>query len=261
MNTLFVAWRSPSTQSWYTIGRLTFEAGVYRFAYTQGARDAQQRGGFTPLASFPQLEQIYESETLFPLFSNRLPSPSRPDYAEFIEWMSVPQDADDPVALLARSGGERATDQLEVYPRPELEADGLYHIHFFAHGLRYFPQASRERAERLTPGEQLRLMHDLQNEHDPNALLLRTAQQTPGDIHLVGYCPRYLAPDVLRLLRADTGSELQVAVERVNPPPAPVQFRLLCNMTLRWPDSEFQPFSSPAHQPIPAGADTAPVVA
>lgn len=258
MSTLFLAWRSPITRNWYTMGRLNSEAGLYRFVYTQGAHDARAQGGFTPLTSFPELDGVYESEALFPLFSNRLPPTSRPDYAEFIEWMSTPHDADDPVALLARSGGQRATDQLEVFPRPEPGADGLYHVHFFVHGLRHLSESSRARAERLAPGEPLRLMHDLQNEHDPNALMLRTAEQASGDVHLVGYCPRYLAADVLALLRSEGSSELQVTVERVNPPPAPVQFRLLCNMTLRWPDTGFQPFSGPAYQPIPTAAGATP---
>jgi hypothetical protein len=256
MTTLFLAWRSSRTRSWYTVGRLTTN-GLYRFVYTHGAEEAELHGGFVAIPGFPDRHRVYESEALFPLFSNRLLPRSRPDYADWIEWLSLPEHDDDPVALLARSGGQRATDSFEVYPAPERRPDGSYHVHFFAHGLRHFPPSSVERASRLQPGDPLLLMHDFQNSTDPRALMMRTAEQAAGDIHAVGFCPRYLLTDVLELLGRSPDSA-RVAVERVNPPPAPTQFRLLCNLTLHWP-ADFAPFSGPAHQPIPADADAASV--
>jgi hypothetical protein len=256
MTTLFLAWRSSRTRTWYTVGRLTTN-GLYRFVYTRGAEEAERYGGFTAIPGFPDREQVYESEALFPLFSNRLLPRSRPDYPEWVEWLSLPEHDDDPVALLARSGGQRATDNFEVYPAPERRSDGGYHVHFFAHGLRHFPPSSVARAARLRPGEPLLLMHDFQNLVDPRALMLRTAEIEAGDIHSVGFCPRYLLSDVLELLEQSPDSA-KVAVERVNPPPAPTQFRLLCNLTLQWP-TNFEPFSGSEHQPIPAEADAASV--
>lgn len=85
--------------------------------------------------------------------------------------------------------------------------------------------------------------------------MLRTAEQEPNDIHSVGFCPRYLLEDILDLLTQNPRSA-QVAVERISPPPAPLQFRLLCSLTLRWP-AGFQPFSGNAYQPIPQTADIA----
>jgi hypothetical protein len=252
MTTLFLAWRSPSTRTWYTVGRLTSN-GIYRFVYTRGAEEATREGDFTTLPGFPERERIYESEELFPLFANRLLPRSRPDYAEWVEWLSLAEHEDDPVALLARSGGQRATDSFEVFPAPEPRPDGSYHVHFFAHGLRHFPAASAERALRLQPGDPLLLMHDFQNEVDPRALMLRTAEQETGDLHPVGYCPRYLLADVLDLLEQNPHSA-RVAVERVNTPPAPVQYRLLCSLTMRWP-AGFRPFSGRAYQPVPQDAD------
>src|SRR6266496_5848263 len=69
-------------------------------------------------------------------------------------------------------------------------------------------------------------------------LALRTDDPNP---FLVGYCPRYLLRDTLDLLRKDPKS-LDVAVERINLPPAPLQLRLLCNMSAHWPEG-FVPFS------------------
>jgi hypothetical protein len=196
------------------------------------------------------LDAVYESDALFPLFSNRLLGRTRPDYGEFVACLNVPQDEDDPLALLARSGGRRVTDELEVFPSPERDESGNYHIHFFAHGLRHLPVAAIERIGDLKPGEHLLLLHDYQNPRDRLALALRTGDPDP---FLVGYCPRYVLGDALELLQEDPG-RVQIAVERVNLPPAPLQLRLLCNMTARWPVG-FIPYSGNDYRPIAVAAE------
>jgi len=257
VSTLFLAWQDPTSRNWFPIGRLTFEHGVYQFAYTHGARIAQEQVGFQLLRSFPSLNEVYESDELFPLFANRFPSRSRVDYEQFVEWLNMPLDRDDPVALLARSGGRRATDTFEVFPRPERTGDGVYHIHFFAHGLRHLSEHSIERVGRLRVGEPLLLLYDFQNPHDPNALMLRTNGEDTTDTHIVGYCPRYLVRDFLRLI-VDGPSSVAVEVERLNLPPAPLAHRLLCNMTARWP-ADFEAFdANNGYQPIVTDAASPP---
>jgi hypothetical protein len=251
VKTLFLAWQDPRSRSWYPVGRLTFDGTTYRFVYTQGAEEAHKGSGFQPLSSFEVLDAVYESSELFPLFSNRVPSPSRPDYREFVEWLNIPVGADDPVALLARSGGQRATDSLEVFPCPERTPQGAYYVHFFAHGLRHLPELSLHRAHRLERGERLLLLWDFQNPHDARALMLRTRGEPPNDPCIVGYCPRYLLRDAFELLEK-CASSVTVEVERLNLPPAPVANRLLCNLTASWPDG-FQPFRGAEYQPIVAG--------
>jgi len=156
MNTLYLAWQDPLSRRWFTIGRLTTDEGGYRFVYTQGAREAQQLGQFQPLSSFPNLDGLYWSDELFPLFSNRLLRPSRPDYREFTEWLDCPGCVNDPIALLARSGGQRGTDLLQVFASPQREASGEYRTHFFVHGLSHLPAPCRERAETRPPATSLR---------------------------------------------------------------------------------------------------------
>jgi len=243
VKTLFIAWQDTDSRRWFPIGQLTADGSRYGFSYTEGAREAQRECGFCPLPSFPDFAVVYESDSLFPLFSNRVLSPSRPEYSEFAQWLNMPQNEDDPIMLLARSGGRRTTDTLEVYPRPEPDNEGKYHIHFFVHGLRHLPKERSERVAQLHVGDPLFLAPDSQNLHDPNALTVRTE-----DSCIVGYCPRYLLPDAFGI---NSRAHIQLAVERVNPPPAPVQLRLLCSLTARWPQG-FQPFSTPSYQPIPA---------
>ena len=256
MKTLFLAWRDPYSRSWYPVGRLNVVEQGYRFVYLKGVQSALN-AGFCLFPSFPNVNSTYVSSDLFPLFANRVMPHSRPDYASYTEWLSVAEHKDDPIALLARSGGQRATDTLEVFPCPEPDARGQYHIHFFAHGLRHMPKSSLERAESLQHGDQLLLMSDFQNPHDPKALLLRTSDKSPSDVYNMGYCPRYLVDDVFQLLERNKlplAGAITVVVERVNHAPAPTQFRLLCSMTMRWPDG-FPPFSTDVYQPYAQPTD------
>jgi hypothetical protein len=240
---LFLAWQDPSTRAWFPVGKLTYDGKLYHFTYLQGAIAASQEAKFQPLLSFPKFDQAYGSLDLFPLFNNRLLRPSRPDYPEFIQWLNLPQDSLDPIAILSRTGGRRETDTFEVFPCPELDDQKNYRIHFFAHGLRHLPAEAQQHLYQLRAGEKLSLMHDAQNPYDSRALLLRTE-----DLHLAGYCPRYLVPDFFELV-TNTPNYVTAAIERINPPPTPVQFRVLCSLTAKWVDG-FEPFSSVAYTPL-----------
>jgi len=248
VKTLFLAWQDPTTRRWLPIGRLTYDESTYRFVYTRGAKVAVHECGFRLLEEFSALTEAYESDELFPLFSNRLPSRSRSDYGQFVEWLNVPKDSDDPIALLSKSGGRRMTDFFEVFPHPEPDPEGRYHIHFFAHGLRHLPAESLERINQLRTGEPLLLVHDFQNPYDHLALMLRTNDAFDRDLYIVGYCPRYLVSDVFEILEGCQGLP-EVEVERVNLSPAPTQLRLLCSMTGSWP-GEFRPCAGEMYQPL-----------
>jgi hypothetical protein len=247
MRTLFLAWQDPNSRRWFPVGRLESSDQLYSFRYTKGAEQAIKVAGFQPLASFPELHTVYVSETLFPLFANRILPQSRPEYRDYLEWLSVPESEHDPAVILARSGGQRVTDTLEVFPCPEETGTGEYQVHFLVHGLRHMPEASADRALSLKPGEKLLVMRDIQNPHDPDAIALRTAETFDRDMHLIGYCPRYLRADIIRLL--DSGSSPTITVERVNCPPAPLQFRVLCKTIMTW-SYGLKPFSAPEYESI-----------
>lgn len=241
--TLFLAWQDQKSRSWFPIGRLTFDGARYKFVYIKGVKEAQQKCSFSPLSSFPDLEKLYTSTHLFSVFSNRVMSRSRPDYAKFLQWLNISDNEEDPLAILARSAGKRETDNLGVFPCPEPDAAGQYQLHFFAHGLRYLPESAIERINKLEPEEKLLLVHEFQNPHDSQALSLNTE-----DNHMVGYCPRYLRSEVFELFRKDPIS-VDLRVERVNLPPTPFQFRLLCRITALC-NQDFRPFSGEEYQPL-----------
>ncbi len=255
MNSLFVAWQSPTERSWFTVGRLMSVNHAFEFDYTRGALQASD-SGFVPFSAFPDLHVSYRSQRLFPFFANRLLSRSRPEFGDFVNWVSPHNDSDDPVALLAQSGGSRMTDSLELFPLPERDEGGTLHIHFFAHGLGHMPTAASHRAELLKDGEQVLVVKDFQNASDRNALMLRTTGEYDQDVYFLGYLPRYLASDLAPWI--ETGDRLSVQVLRVNRPPAPVQFRLLCCMRFR-PPSEVPLFQGEEFLPIAQSGTLRPI--
>ncbi len=200
------------------------------------------------MSSFPRLDEVYTSTHLFPVFANRLMSRARPDYSSFLQWLNIPSNEHDPITILARSGGERETDTLAVFPCPEVDEQGQYHLYFFSHGLRHLPTGALTRINQLELGEKLWLQSEFQNPYDSQALILNTK-----DHHNVGYCPRYLLAET-QLLRHNLTSE--VFVEHVNKPPTPLKFRLLCKMNVDVYD-DFRPFSGFQYQSLIAEIATA----
>ena len=169
MKSVYLAWRDPSKR-WYPVGELSFDGKDYRFRYLAGSALAQRDAGFRPLVAFPDFEQEYVSDDLFPTFENRIPSPAHADYVAYMEWLALPAERRDALSVLGRSGGVRATDLFEVFPRPERSADGRYVVHVFAHGLRHLPEVAKSRASKLVAGDRLDLVAEPDNPVDPLAL-------------------------------------------------------------------------------------------
>jgi hypothetical protein len=248
MNALLVASRStdPDNGGWSPIGRLQFENGIYRFVYTKGSRTAQ---GFAPFRGMEDLSAVYESDQLFPIFANRLLPASRPEYEAYLRWSGFdPANPPDPIAVLGVTEGIRRTDMIELFPCPTPDEQGRYLNKFFVHGLRHMPEAAKERALALQPGDRLYPMLDFCNPADTKAVALRPAE---ADRFILGYVPRYLANDAWKLFEHCSPDFIEIVVHRVNKD-APLQQRLLCRMHACWPEG-FEPCRGEEFEPIPAG--------
>ena len=248
-NTLFVAWRSGGDDDgcWGPVGRLEQIDDGYRFVYTRGAQSLK---GFVPFPEMPELEAVYESDELFPLFANRLLAQSRPEYQAYLTWGGFdPDHPPDPIAILGITEGRRATDSIEVFPRPQPDAEGCYISKFFLRGVRWLDPRGLKRIEKLEPGEQLLLKPEPQNPRDPQAMMVLAA--TAGDGEKIGYVPRYLAQDIGDLYNQCGQEAATVWVERVNHT-APLQQRVLCRMNACWPQG-FQPCGRDEFVPIVNG--------
>lgn len=232
---LFVAVRAQEdgNHQWQPVGLLeNLKNGDYRFRYTEGANRLPGFLGFTGMTG---LKQIYLSEKLFPIFANRIFSPRRPEFGELLEWSGFsPDEKVEPMALLEVTEGLRATDSVEVFPRPRETAPGVFVSRFFLHGLRWMPEPAITFADTLVPGTRLGLMLDMANPYDPNAVAVRTDYS--AERFWIGYVPRYLAAEIRKLCQDQKWVfGLTLLVHKVNPQ-APLHNRILCELTAPYPD-------------------------
>jgi len=242
MKILYLAYQDQATRQWAPVARVSRDTkGVYHWLYTKGARRIP---GFSGLGRMNNLEQEYVSADIFPVLANRVLPKNRPEYEEYLGWLGLTPEEHDHLEELARTGGLRATDSIELIPCPEPNDAEQYEVHFFTRGLSHLDRSDIHRVSELRPGDQLYLMSDFQNEKDPKAILLRTRDP----ISIVGYAPMYYAHDFAKL--STDGALVRVEVDRVNVD-APLQYRLLCRITAPWSpafspcNSElFEPFSS-----------------
>lgn len=247
MNTekLYLAWQDPQNRNWWPIGMLTYEQDkIYRFFYTKGAKKLTEMGIFETFGSMSKLDAVYESKDLFPLFTNRMMPISRPEYKRHLDWLGSTLGDEEPLTLLAMTEGLKGNDNLEVFKCPRENVKGKYEVVFLSHALRYLAQSAIDRINELDKGDQLYLVFDMQNMYDNKAMALRT----DDPVEIVGYCPRYLSGDFLKLLTKYGTNDVKVTVERVNPQ-APLHLRLVCKIVASWPKN-FIPCSEEKYKPI-----------
>jgi len=248
MKSLFLAWQAPTdsarSRAWFPVGRLDAEVETShdRFRYIGGALNAQRDVGFAPLLAFPDFKTDYESNDLFPLFKNRVISPKRTDFQEYIQWLDLDRGHADPISILSVSGGERVTDNLEVFPKVAADANGNFQVRFFLHGLRHLGERAIARAARLEVGEELRILVELNNPATRLAVPLLTE-----DYQMIGWAPRYLVDDLINCV--PYAPELSARIARINADSAPLNQRILIDYAGRMP-KDHQPMSTPDFKPL-----------
>jgi len=240
MKELFLAWREPEKREWIVVGKLWQKDEKYYFGYTKGVYKAKESGNFNEFGLMQELDKIYVSDEIFPIFKNRILNKSRPEYSDYIKWLGFEKEIS-PLEELARTNGLRATDSLQIFEKPKPK-DGKYIIYFFSHGIRHLPLTYQYRIEHLKEGERLYIAKDIQNRYDKFALMLRT----DDPVEIVGYIPRFYTKDINNLLEINGELELKVNIEKINLD-APKQFQLLCKLETIWPkdfkvcaDEEFE---------------------
>lgn len=246
---LFVAWQEPKSSRYFPVGHLECiskdNREYYQYNYIKGVKKAQEFG-FKPFLTFPNLSETYRSEELFSFFANRILSRSRKEYSDFVQSLGFSPDTASPIEILARSGGRRATDNVELFAPPQKndtsDASGFIDYFFLVHGLRHMKDCAQKLTDSLKCGDRLFVMHDIQNPADPEAVVLRTA-----DYCCVGFLPRYLVTDFWQHI--ENGKNINVIVEKINPPPASAQQRILCKLHMIKRDG-FESYSTEAYTPF-----------
>ena len=240
--TFFLAWQAKQNRGWFPIGQLDVDVDCddYRFRYIQGAEQAQEEVGFTPLTEFPDLSENYRSAKLFPTFKNRVMPRSRPGFVTYMRDLDLPE-AVNPIEILAVNGGHRATDAYEVFPKIEKHENGIFTCRFLLHGSRHLDTEAQSRIDRLAPDEKLYAQVERDNPASGLAVKICTI-----DSQQIGWTPRYLAEDLIAAI--DETGDYSAHVVRVNPPPAPSSHRVLIELNGRW--DKHEPMSSDAFKPL-----------
>lgn len=222
-----VVWQNPVSRKFVAVGDLEVdhrEGDVIqsRFSY----RSDELAGEFHPFLAFPRLQEDYKHDgDLFAFFSNRVMSAGRPDFGQYISALGLTTEQAGPVEILARSGGERATDTIQVVPYPDVLDDGTERRLFLVSGVRHIDGAD-ERIAGLVPGQRLELREEPNNVVNPKAVLIDASEGAP-----IGWVPDYLIEDLSKY--REDARPISVSVIRANGPEVPAHLRVLCQMDVQ----------------------------
>jgi hypothetical protein len=211
----------------------------YEFRYVRNVLSVKD---FIPLIGFPDLSGVYTSPRLFPLFSQRVMAPRRPDFSRYVESLDLTEDAD-PWEQLTRSEGRRAGDTIMVFPEPTIGSEGRTQSNFLVHGIRHAvpEQDIDDRLRSLRKGDRLALVPEPTNPVNPRAIHTVDRQSVP-----LGWVPDLLLDYVHTV--TGTGPH-ELVVQHVNGPEAPIHLRLLVRLTGSVP-AGYKAFSGAAWGPV-----------
>ncbi|GKT26824.1 HIRAN domain-containing protein [Acidovorax sp. SUPP3334] len=208
MNRLYVAAQNSLSREWAPVAELRETAAGYELRFTKGATRIP---GFAGLGRMQSLDEVYHSTQLFPFFSNRLFSKSRPEYKDYLRWLGLETAPSSPFEVLSITGGARATDSFELVSLPQ-PVEGKIAWKFFPRGLRYLPPATLDLIFKQSPGASVALMKDIQNPKDHQAVAIRS---TYPETVLMGYVPRYFCSGLCRLLDSNPAA-VKVTLQQIN---------------------------------------------
>lgn len=243
---LVVTWQHPVERNISPVAMLQYDGQHYNFHYIAAALNVT---GFRPFLGFPDLYRHYSSQRLFPLFAQRAMTPRRPDFTRWVHRLGLSDDAT-PWEQIARSGGRRHGDAIQLFPVPQI-AHGHMDCHFLVHGIRHIPSKPRtvaghsvhltqavleEHLAGLHVGDHLALHDEPDNDKNPRAILTTTTDDAP-----LGWVPDLLLDAIHDVPDRNT---IDVTAAVVNGPEAGWHLRLLAHLTAQVPQ-DFQVFTTP----------------
>lgn len=201
---LYLIWKSETSRRQYIVGQLT-KNGQYEFKYNQNELADAKKDGFELLVSFPNENEIYRSDILFPSFSSRLPDRKRKDIKRILAKYNL--DEFDAYMLLKRSGARLPIDNLEFID-PILDIGNTFSRIFFMAGTRHYVGCNGEDCEKsldLKKGESVLLKREPENEKDSNAIAVYKDNNQK-----IGYIPRYYSEAISNMLLNNRAIECKV---------------------------------------------------
>jgi hypothetical protein len=160
-----------------------------------------------------------------------------------MSWLDMTPGTNDPLEILSASGGAKKTDNFRIVKTPEKTISGEYRLKFFVSGVAYLTAEAKVEILSFDNRTKLSCFVQANNPADPNAIAIVKAEGARN----IGYYPRYLNEDLLRLnqmcgVAIDGELLTRIEVVKVNSS-APEQYRLLCESITPWPEG-FEPFQT-----------------
>lgn len=191
---MYLIWKSDKSRKQHIVGQLT-KNGKYEFKYSKEVNKAIE-DGFTPLVCFPNLNETYFSEILFPVFSSRLPDRKRKDIKDILKKYDLEEF--DSYELLKRSGARLPIDNFEFID-PIFDDEKEPERIFYVAGVRYYIGCEGKKCDEsllLNRGDELKLECEPDNLKDSFAIKVFDT----NDIH-VGYIPRYYSKGITEAMQ------------------------------------------------------------
>lgn len=199
---LYVVWRDMISRSRYIVGELT-KNGRYEFRYYTDHLEKAYKKGFTTFVAFPKEDEIYINDTLFAVFSSRLPDRKRRNIDEILKQYNL--EYYDEFELLKKTGGRTPIDNLEfVEPifLDNLEECNKIERNFFVAGTEYHDFCTGNAEDGCTLNIQLKvddkvaLVKEPDNEYDEYAVMVLTNDS----LNKIGYIPSYFSKAIFSAL-------------------------------------------------------------
>lgn len=207
-NYLLLIWKDPETRRNYTVGKLT-RGDFFTFQYYGEAENAEE-AGWKLLGAFPTYQE-YRSNTMFPVFSSRLPDKKRRDIQNILEKYGLMEY--DEFELLRRSGARLPIDTYEFID-PISPDDKEVEREFYITGIRYHSACQGSDCGALPGvkvGDILLLEEEPENAYDPMAIRVLTQEK-----EVLGYVPRYYNKAILARLHDGMGYSCKITEVNAN---------------------------------------------
>lgn len=207
-NYLLLIWKDPETRRNYTVGKLT-RGDFFTFQYYGEAENAEE-AGWKLLGAFPTYQE-YRSNTMFPVFSSRLPDKKRRDIQNILEKYGLMEY--DEFELLRRSGARLPIDTYEFID-PISPDDTEVEREFYITGIRYHSACQGSDCGALPGvkvGDMLLLEEEPENAYDPMAIRVLTQEK-----EVLGYVPRYYNKAILARLHDGMGYSCKITEVNAN---------------------------------------------
>lgn len=190
---MYLIWKSEKSRRQYIVGELS-KNGEYEFKYGEEVNEAI-KDGFTPFMPFADINKMYNSTELFPVFLSRLPDRKRKDIDKIL--IKYGMEEYNPYQLLKISGARLPIDNLQFID-PILDYQNAFDRQFYMAGARYYLGCDGNdcnKSIQVRVGEEVYLIKEPENLYDPNAIKVINYKK-----ELLGYIPRYYSKAFTNIL-------------------------------------------------------------